>query len=431
MTTRNLVRFSSLFLVAVAAMAASYAAGFATALEVRKADAGLPTASGGPEAGSPSAPAASGASGSEVTDASVPPNFGVFWEAWNQVEEEFYGELPAPEDVTYGAIRGSLRALDDPYTVFTDPTDTEINRPNLQGEFEGIGAFVTQDADGRLIIQSPMPGQPAEKAGLQAGDIVVAVDGVDITDLDISDAVLLIRGPKGTVVRLTVAREGEPEVLEFEVERDRIEIPSVDDVRTIEAAGRPTLGYLRLTEFAADTTKELETAMAQLRSDGAEGLIVDVRNDPGGFLSTAIGVASEFIDSGTVVIQENASGIRREEKARSGGQWLDLPVVILMNRGSASASEILAGAIRDHDRGTLVGDTTFGKGSVQNVHTLSDKSQLRVTVAVWRTPGGDLIHGQGIAPDVEVERTRQDIEADRDPQLDRAEEELVRLIGGS
>jgi carboxyl-terminal processing protease len=243
--------------------------------------------------------------------------------------------------------------------------------------------------------------------------------------------VLRIRGPKGTTVELTILREGETEPLVIAVVRDRIEIPSVDDVRLLEEEGAAEVGYLALTEFALDTKPELDSALQELRASGARALIVDVRNNPGGFLSTAIDVTSEFIDKGIVVIQEDSRGRAREESARPGGHWLDLPVILLVNRGSASASEILAGAIRDHDRGLLVGDTTFGKGSVQNVHTLSDESQLRVTVAVWRTPDGNLIHKQGIEPDVAIEITKEDREADRDPQLERAIAEAERLLAES
>lgn len=418
---RDFMRLTALFLIAVAAMGVSYGAGFATALHVR-AETSNPSAAGAPVAGQ----TGDGASGTGTTGEA--PNFGVFWEAWRQIEDEFYGELPGPEERVYGAIRGSLRSLDDPYTIFTDPTDTEVNRPDLAGEFEGIGAFVTQTEDGQLMIQSPMPGQPAEQAGILAGDVVIKVDGNDITDLDINEAVLLIRGPRGTIVKLTVVREGEAEPLDFDVERARIEIPSVTDAKVNTDDGKSPVGYLRLTEFAQDTKQELDKSLDQLREDGAQAVIIDVRNNPGGFLNTAIDVVSTFIDEGVVVIQEDSSGVRREEQARPGGHWLDLPVVVLVNRGSASASEILAGALRDHERAVLVGETSFGKGSVQNVHDLSDGSELRVTVAVWRTPDGDLIHRKGIEPDVVVEITAEDREAKADPQLLRALEEARRLI---
>jgi carboxyl-terminal processing protease len=423
---RDLARLFALFLVAALAIGAAYVAGFATAVEVRERalETALVSQSGSPDAA---------VGGTSVPTRSTSPaadNFGVFWEAWKVVQDEFYGELPENLDVTYGAIRGSLRALGDPYTVFTDPEDTAVNRPNLEGEFEGIGAYVTQNEDGQLVIQTPMRGQPAERAGVLPGDIVVKVDGQDIGGMDINDAVLLIRGPKGTTVELTIFREGEEDVLTIPVVRDRIEIPSVNQARLLEEEGAPEVGYLQLTEFAADTRVELEKEMDALRAGGAEALIVDVRNNPGGFLSTAIEVSSEFIDEGVIVIQEDNEGHRKREFARPGGHWLDLPVVVLVNRGSASASEILAGAIRDHDRGLLVGDTTFGKGSVQNVHTLSDESQLRVTVAVWLTPDGHLIHEQGIAPDVEIAITDEDREAERDPQLEAAIQSARDLIEG-
>ncbi|MFN2252108.1 MAG: S41 family peptidase [Anaerolineae bacterium] len=332
--------------------------------------------------------------------ADEPSNFGVFWEAWDYVKDASYGELPDDTEITYGAIRGSLRSLEDPYTLFSDPVDTEVQRPELEGEFEGIGAFVQGNEEGQLVIQTPMSGQPAEKAGILAGDIVIKVDDVDITGMGVSESVLLIRGPKGTTVVLTILREGVDEPLVIPVVRDRIAVPSVAVARLLEDEGAPEVGYIQLTVFAAETKEELVAAIDDLRAAGAEALILDLRNNPGGFLNSAIDVASEFIDRGVVVYQEGSDGERIAMEARRGGHALDVPLVVLVNKGSASASEIVAGAIRDHDRGVLVGDTTYGKGSVQNVHSLSDGSELRVTMAVWLTPNGTLIHTKGIEPDV-------------------------------
>jgi carboxyl-terminal processing protease len=220
--------------------------------------------------------------------------------------------------------------------------------------------------------------------------------------MDLSDSVLLIRGPKGTTVRLTILREGEPDPVVVSVVRDSIDIPSVDGVTLLTDHGAPDIGYLQLTVFASETRDELIDALEELRSGGAKALILDLRNNPGGFLNTALDVTSEFIDSGVVVLQEDNRGRRTAMEARTGGHATDVPLVVLVNRGSASASEIVAGAIRDRKRGVLVGAKTFGKGSVQNVHELSDGSQLRVTVAVWLTPNGTLIHREGIVPDVVV-----------------------------
>jgi len=426
---RDILRLIALFLVAVLAMTASYGMGFATALRVERAgalaslrdaiapdDAAAPAPAatspvsqadppgGGPGSASGAGTTGSGASGSaaDAGTTTQPANFGVFWEAWQYIEDEYYGEIPEEDDVTYGAIRGSLKSLEDPYTAFSDPVVTEINKPTLQGEFEGIGAYVTTNEEGLLVIQTPMRGQPAEKAGVHAGDTVIRVDGEDITGLEINEAVLKIRGPKGTTVELTILREGVRGELVIKVVRDKIEVPSVNDVRPLEAEGAPEIGYIQITSFAADTGESLTKAIDDLRAAGVKAIVLDLRNNPGGFLNTAIEVASAFVGDGIIVQQEDSRGNRRAEKARGGGHATDIPLVVLVNRGSASASEIVAGAIRDHKRGVLVGEKTFGKGSVQNVHELSDGSELRVTVAAWLTPDGSHIHKQGIEPDVVV-----------------------------
>jgi carboxyl-terminal processing protease len=431
---RSLVRILFTFALAIGAMGTAYAAGYLTAARVREIagtsgpvgkfaavlrsgdDAIAPgTGAGGVQ---PSSAATSGtnpdsttgagdqASPSGATGADAAADraaaFETFWEALDVIRSGAYKPVADEKTLTYGAIAGSLRSLDDPYTVFSDPVDTAVQQPDLAGEFEGIGAYVTTDEEGRLVIQTPMRGQPAEKAGVKAGDVVIKVDGKDITGLGVNEAVLLIRGPKGTTVTLTILRESEPAPIDIAVVRDKIDIPSVDNVRTLGDLGAPEVGYLQLSVFGEETRAELVRAIDELRRAGARALIVDVRNNPGGYLQTAIGVASEFIADKTIVYQEDSSGQRVAMTAESGGHALDLPLVLLVNRGSASASEILAGAIHDNQRGVLVGETTFGKGSVQNVHKLSDNSELRVTIAAWLTPSGGLIHKKGIAPDVLV-----------------------------
>ncbi len=430
---RDLLRPVGLFLIAVVAMSLAYGAGFGTAVRVSGA---VPQAAwagiGGVVGHGVVGPLVGTDEGTATTEATAgagePADFGLFWEAWEQIHTEYYGPLPEDAEFTYGAIRGSLRALDDPYTAFTDPIITEIERPELERKFEGIGAYVTQNKDGQLVIQTPMRGQPAEKAGIMPGDIVIKVDDVDIAGMDTEDAVLLIRGPKGTTVRLTIIREDELEPLIIAVVRDKIDIPSVNEVRLLEEEGAPEVGYLQLTVFATETKRELEREIDRLRQEGARALILDLRNNPGGFLNTAVDVASQFIGSGVIVYQEDKYGNRIEEVAQRGGHALDLPLVVIVNKGSASASEIVAGAVRDHGRGVLVGETTYGKGSVQNVHSLSDNSQLRVTVAQWLTPSGSHIHDTGIEPDIPLERTPEDIKNERDPQLDGAVEAAMSLL---
>ena len=426
------MRLIAVFLLTVFTMAVAYAFGFATAgrmpQSVWQTPGAAPLARVVSRLSAPVATPTPDAVAIDSTDQAGA--FEIFWRALERVQSSYYGADAKPQELTYGALRGSLQALEDPFTVFTDPEVTQITKVELEGEFEGIGAYVSQNDQGQLVIQTPMRGQPAEKAGILAGDIVLKVDGKDITGMDSNDAVLLIRGPKGTTVTLTIKREGEPGLLEIPVVRDRIEIPSVAEARVLTDEGAPDVGYLQITSFSEDTKQELDKAIDEVRGDGAKALIVDLRNNPGGYLDTAIEVTSEFIGSGVVVQQEDSRGNRRPEPARGDGRAVDLPLVLLINKGSASASEIVAGAIRDYKRGVLVGETSYGKGSVQNVHSLSDDSQLRVTVAAWLTPKGSHIHKKGVEPDVKVERTMDDLKNQRDPQLDRAIIEARRLLTG-
>lgn len=358
-----------------------------------------------------------------------PDGFDVFWEAWRIVQREFYGKAPESQDMTYGAIRGVLDTLNDPNTLLIDPETAEVQRTRLEGEFEGIGAYVSMNEDDQLVIVSPMEGQPAMEAGLKAGDIILEVDGQNIAGMSLTDAVLLIRGPRGTTVKITVLRSEEKSPRAFEVTRGRIEVPTVTH-RTLEEA--PEIGYLRLVEFGERSIEELRDAIRDLQDEGAEAYILDIRNNPGGFLRSAIEVTSQFVGGRAVLVTEQWSDGREQKfRAQRGGLLTDpdIPLVVLVNKGSASASEILAGAIQDTGRGTLVGEETFGKGAVQNVYNLSDQSQLNVTIAHWLTPNGDDIHGHGILPDIVVTLTEEQIEAQEDVQLERAIEVLQKQIG--
>ncbi|MFQ5857957.1 MAG: S41 family peptidase [Anaerolineae bacterium] len=348
-----------------------------------------------------------------------PANFGIFWEAWDIVRREFYGQVPDDPAMTYGAIRGVLRTLDDANTVLIDPDAAVLDRTQLEGEFEGIGAVVTMNEDSQLVVISPMEGQPAMEAGLLAGDIILKVDGREVTGMDLTAAVLLIRGPRGTTVKLTVLRPGTQGLLEFEIVRAQIETATVA-YRILEEA--PEIGYIRLGLFGERSVAELQKAIRDLRDQGAKAYILDVRNNPGGLLSSAVDVTSQFVRGGVITIEKWSDGREQTFRARRGGVLTDpdIPLVVLVNKGSASASEILAGAIQDLNRGILVGEETFGKGSVQQIYTLSDKSQLNVTVAHWLTPDGDDIDEQGVLPDVVVTPTEEQIEARQDVQLEQA-----------
>jgi carboxyl-terminal processing protease len=274
--------------------------------------------------------------------------------------------------------------------------------------------------NGRLIIVEPLPGRPAAQAGIQRGDLVIQVDDTPIQNMTLMEAVGLIRGPAGSTVRLTILRQGVKEPFEVAIVRERIELEVVES-RMLD----DDIAYVKLTEFNAKATKELKEALRELMREEPKGLIFDLRSNPGGYLQTSVEVTSQFLDEGLVITERGKGGIESEYSVEGGGLATEVPLVVLVNVGSASASEIVAGAIQDAGRGILVGERTFGKGSVQLPHTLSDGSELRVTIARWFTPKGREIQGIGIIPDIEVEMTMEDLEAGRDPQLERAVEYLL------
>jgi carboxyl-terminal processing protease len=349
-----------------------------------------------------------------------PSEFAVFWEAWHLIESEFYGELPTMQEVTYGAIRGVLVALGDDGTSFIDPERAAVMREDITGGFEGIGAVVNMLPNGRLTIVEPLPGRPAAQAGLQPGDLVLQVDDTPIQNMTLIEAVSLIRGPAGSTVRLTILRKGVKEPFEVAIVRARIEIEVVES-RMLDG----DIAYVRLAEFNAKATKELQEALRELLAQEPTGLIFDLRSNPGGYLQTSVEVTSQFIDEGLALTEKGRGDLEREYRVESGGLATEVPLVVLVNAGSASASEIVAGAIQDSGRGILIGERTFGKGSVQLPHTLSDGSELRITIARWFTPKGREIQGVGIIPDIEVEMTLEDLEAGHDLQLERAVEYLL------
>ncbi len=330
------------------------------------------------------------------------------------LDEQFYGEIPDGQALTHGAIRGMLLTLDDPYTSFIEPRISEILNEDASGEFEGIGAMVTMRQDGYLEIASLIPQQPAEKAGVEAGDIIIAVNGESIVGLGLYEAISYIRGPAGTEAELEILREGESDSIFITVIRARIEIPIIE-VEVLEG----DIAYLRLTEFDAVATERVEEALDELLAQDPQALIFDLRGNPGGFLSQAIGVADLFLDRGVVAIQRDSQGGERIFRSRGGDIAEAIPLVVLIDGGSASASEIVAGAIQDRDRGLLIGTKTLGKGSVQLPNDLEDGSQLRVTIARWFTPDEQELHDNGLTPAIEVEYPR-DVPEDEDPQLDRA-----------
>jgi len=355
------------------------------------------------------------ASAEEATD------FSVFWEAWHLVESHFFGDLPDMQHMTWGAIRGALTTLDDPHTTFLEPQPRRREKEDLSGRFGGIGAAVSQDEEGRIVLD-PMPDLPAEKAGIQKGDILLQVDDTELTpEMTVDQAVSLIRGEIGTVVRLTLRREGQAEPIVFEIERQEIPSDSVE-WRMLEEA--PGVGYIRIMLFSSRTAKELDKALAELKSRGATQLIVDLRGNGGGLFDSAIDVTSRFLADGAVVYQVEKDSQEQAFNARPGSGVETRPVVLLVDGGTASASEIVAGALQDRGRAILVGQRTYGKGSVQQVFDLSDGSSVHITASKWLTPNRRQIDGYGLAPDVEVPISDEDRNQGRDPQLERAIEEL-------
>lgn len=342
----------------------------------------------------------------------------VFWEVWNTIDDRFYYDLPSDEERVQGAIEGLVNSLDDPYTAYVPPDVAHIMNEDISGEFEGIGAFVEEAPEGGVYIIRVFEGGPAEAAGMQPGDIVVAVDGEDVTENILRESLLLIRGEAGTDVTLTVIREGQSAPLEFTVTRARLDVPTVES-RMLE----DNIGYVALYEFNARASSELRPAIRELLRDGAESIILDLRNNPGGYLDESVTIADMFLPDGTIVIQRNVDGEERSFTSNRGDFAEDVPLVVLINENSASASEIVAAAIKDNDRGTLIGQTTFGKGSVQLQYNLTDGSLLRVTYANWFTPDDVSISEQGVEPDIVVETPNE--ETEEDVQLDRAVEFLT------
>jgi carboxyl-terminal processing protease len=335
-------------------------------------------------------------------------------EAWGRAESLFYGKLPTEQERTYGAVRGMMESFKDPYTVFIEPPQTELQSQQLSGKFGGIGANVRRDNDGRIVL-SPFPDRPAAQAGVQEGDVLVKIDSTPITpEMKFEEVTSLLHGEVGTPVKIEVDRSGQQ--LAFNITRAEISVPSVTWRMLSQAPG---VGYIKLNIFAQTSKDELVKSIEELRKQGAQKLILDLRDNGGGLLDAAIDVAGQFVD-GIVVSEKHRDGSQQNFTADATGAARDLPLVVLVNGGTASASEIVSGALQDEGRAVLVGQKTYGKGSVQNVIGLSDGSSIHVTVAEWLTPKGRQITGKGLEPEVAVEMTQDDAANGRDPQLDRA-----------
>ncbi|MBQ7918998.1 MAG: S41 family peptidase [Lachnospiraceae bacterium] len=341
------------------------------------------------------------------------------------IEKYYYQDDVSKEDLEIGIYRGLLDAVGDPYTVYYTPEEIQDLYEQTEGIYYGIGAYVALDeTTNRTKILSPIPGTPAEEAGLRADDILYEVDGVDTYDMDINNVVSLIKGEEGTTVSLTIYREGEPDFLYVDVERRKVEAPTVE-FEMLEDG----MAYIQITEFDEVTVDQFAEALAEARASEMKGLIIDVRANPGGSLDAVVNICQMLLPKGMIVYTEDKYGSRSEYTC-DGKREFDLPLVLLIDGNSASASEILAGAIQDYEIGTLVGTTTFGKGIVQQVVNLRDGSAVKITVSSYYTPSGRNIHGTGIEPDVEVifDGERYYSEEAFDNQLDKAKEVLRDLI---
>lgn len=344
-------------------------------------------------------------------------DFNLFWEVWGLIDEKHLYQPVDSDKMFYGALTGLAASLDDPYSVYLDPELSEIFTQEINGTFEGIGAEIGIK-DNQLMIVAPLPNTPAAQAGLKPGDKIIAIDDIETTNMSLDYAVNLIRGNKDTIVNLKVIKVGTEEISDVPVTRAEISVPSV----TWEM--KDDIAYIEIAHFNSDTAVKFNQAEQEILAKNPKKLILDLRNNPGGYLDQAIDIASQFVDEGVIVYEEFSDRSSKEYRATGNAQLADLEVVVLVNRGSASASEIVAGALQDYELATIVGETTFGKGSVQDFQQFSDGSSLKLTVAKWLTPKGNSIDEQGIIPSVVVELTEEDYNEDRDPQLDKAIELL-------
>lgn len=371
-----------------------------------------------------------------TTPSATPDQFDIFLQAWNLVHEHYVDQQAIDDtQLTYGAIDGMLAALGDVgHSRFLTPDELKAEQQSLSGHLEGIGAEVTM-RNGQPTIVAPLPESPAQQAGIQPGDVIARVDGQDVSGLSLDEVIALVRGPAGTTVVLTVIHPDQTTPTDITVVRARLTIPSVSWT-TVPGT---TTAQLLISSFSQGTTDQLEEAIDDARAAGATSLVLDLRNNPGGILDEAVGVASQFLDHGTVLLTQDATGDQTPIPVRSGGHALDIPLVVLVNNGSASSAEIVAGAIQDHQRGPVVGQTTFGTGTVLSTFTLEDGSAILLGTEQWLTPNGHLIWHQGITPDVEVELppdvvpltpqtlgalTPEQVQESQDTQLQRALELL-------
>jgi carboxyl-terminal processing protease len=345
-------------------------------------------------------------------------DFNLFWTVWDKLKENYYDKTKLDaKNMYYGAVSGMVAAIGDPYTVFLTPKQNQDTKEELSGTFDGIGAQLGYK-EKKIVVIAPLKDTPAEKAGILAGDWILKIDTKDTSSLTLPEAVSLIRGKKGTKVKLTILHENKDKPEELEIVRDSILVKSV----TVEY--KNNIAVLKLSQFGDNSTLEWDRAVNEIVAKGSDikGVVLDLRNNPGGYLTGSVYIASEFLRNGDVVIQEDGNGLKHNYAVNRKGKILDKPLVVIVNKGSASASEIVAGALQDRSRAKLVGEMSFGKGTIQDAQDLDDGAGLHVTVAKWLTPKGKWINGTGLAVDYKVEMDENN--QTKDPQLEKAIELL-------
>ena len=353
-------------------------------------------------------------------DSLEPEDLEPLMEVWEHVLREYDGELPSEEALRDAIIQGSLETLNDENTVYLSPDTATRLREDMGGTFSGIGAFVRMTDEGYLRIVRPMSGQPAALAGLLPEDIVLAADGVELLGMTVDEAISRVRGPSGTPVTLTIQRDGLETPFDVTITRQTITIPTVESQMLDNQ-----IGYVRLTQFNRLAAEQTGQAVEALLAQNPRALIFDLRDNPGGFLDQAVFVSDIFLPEGVVLYERGSNGIDETFRSETGHAGEAIPMVVLVNAGSASASELVAGAFQDRERAIVIGETTFGKGSVQQLYALSNGSELRVTVARWYTPNDRTVDGTGIIPDIEVLPSPIEFLGPDDTQLQRAIEWIM------
>ncbi|MEI8061023.1 MAG: S41 family peptidase [Candidatus Berkelbacteria bacterium] len=351
-------------------------------------------------------------------------DFSLFWQTWSRLRDLYNGSSD-PQAMVYGAISGMAASLGDPYTVFLKPSDNDALTSDLSGQFEGIGAELIMN-NNQVTVIAPLASSPAEKAGIKARDVILEVNGSSVENMSLDEVISKIRGKAGTEVKLKIVHSGSDQPLEIIVTRQNIKISSVT-YNMISVSGKK-IAVIKISQFGDDTVSLADKYANQLKGDGVSGIILDLRNNPGGYLDSSISVASLLLPKDKVVVSEvDKNNSKTDYKADGNSLLLDYPLVVLVNGGSASAAEILTGAVKDNNRGEIIGEKTFGKGCVQQIEPLSGGAALKVTIANWLTPNGSQINKIGITPDIVV-AAPTDSSSTADPQMDKAKTEIVTKI---